>query len=83
MKVENGIISGLISGNVSYPYVEEQASGYLRVYYGHQLNKNFDIHIYPTHIIRTNHLGIRSVIATISFEIMISRPYFTGSAYDF
>ena len=24
-------------------YVEEQASGYLRIYYGHQLNKNFDI----------------------------------------
>ena len=26
LKVENGIISGLISGNVSYPYVEEQAN---------------------------------------------------------
>lgn len=26
LKVENGIVSGLISGNVSYPYVEEQAN---------------------------------------------------------
>ena len=26
LKVENGIISGLISGHVNYPYVEEQAN---------------------------------------------------------
>ena len=34
-------LANLSGSTVSY--VEEQASGYLRIYYGHQLNKNFDI----------------------------------------